>query len=169
MASAPPLDLSFYRAIPGKEFGTRDPAGYDRVVLPPGWGYTEVFVERTPTETFRAKEMRSVVGHSTETSEELNRMVEESMRKRGRTPPKDGPEDYTLSISFSEGAAARFREFTKKHNREIFDIRLGGERLSVGRIYGPFTGNTLPVMGLSREELIRFEKKFPGLIKLQLK
>lgn len=169
MASAPSPELSFYRAIPSRELGPRDAAGYDRVVLPPGSESREVFVERTPTVTFSVKEMRSVVGHRTETSEELNRMTEEIMRKRGRTPPKEEPEDYTLSITFSEEAAARFREFTKEHDREMFDLRLGGERLNVGRLYGPFPGNTFSTAGLSREMLSRLKSEFPGLIKLQIK
>ena len=168
LVSAASPEVSFYRAIRSTELGTTDPAGYDRVVPPAGSESREVFVERKPTVTFKGKDFRSVVGHRTETNEELNRMVEESFRKRGLQVPQ-AKEDYTLSITFTEEAGARFRDFTKQHDREMFDLRLAGERLNTGRLYGPFPGNVFSTSGLSKDMLLRLKTKYPGLIELWIK
>ena len=52
--------------------------------------------------------------------------------------------------------------------REMFELRLDGERLHVGRLIGPFTGNFLSTSGLKKQDLLDLDRKFPGLIILHI-
>ena len=162
-------DLSFFRAFTDKELETKDPAGYERIVLPPRSYNQVVFAERTPSLTFSGEEILGIVGERTKITEVLDRIVDE-LRKQGinQPPAQKAPENYSLTIIFNEAAAKRFRDFTGQHDREMFELRLDGERLHVGRLIGPFTGNFLSTSGLKKQDLLDLDRKFPGLIILHI-
>ncbi|HWU36932.1 MAG TPA: hypothetical protein VN203_04735, partial [Candidatus Acidoferrum sp.] len=158
-----------FRAFTDKELETKDPAGYERIVLPPGSYSQVVFAERTPSVIFSGKEILRIVGERTKISEVLDRIADE-LRKQGinQPPAQKAPENYSLTVIFNEAAAKRFRDFTRLHDREMFELRLDGERLHVGRLIGPFTGNFLSTSGFKKQDLLDLDRKFPGLIILHI-
>ena len=168
-APATAADLSFFRAFTEKELETKDSADYERTVLPPGLSNQVIFAERMPSITFSGKKILRIVGERTKTSQVLDRIVDE-LRKQGinQPPAQKAPENYLLTIIFNEAAAMRFRDFTRQHDREMFELRLDGERLHMGRLIGPFTGNFLSTSGLKKQDLLNLDQKFPGLIILHI-
>lgn len=157
-------DLVFYRAIEDREAYAKQPNRYIRIVLPPGSGMNEVYVERVPALTIRLKEIRSISAEQSQADPDAEKMLEELLRSRRKEPyhPKGHPDEYSITFSLTEQGGKKFRGFAQKHDRELFDVRFRAQRVSIGRLLGPFEEDVFGAF-VMKDTVIRLKRVFPQL------
>jgi len=156
-------DLSFFKAVEEKIAYNKNPVNYERVILPPGSGREEVYVERKSALKIQPKEIESVSAEKSNVDKDAQKAIEEALRLMGREPKMEDTRDYTVTFSLNREGAKKFRAFAQKHNQQLFDVRFKTVRLGIITLVGPFEGNVFSAVGLKENAIKDLKMVHPSL------
>ena len=155
-------NLVFLRTTEDSEVFVRNPRLYEAVDDPSR--PRTLYVERRPALSISLIEIKSVIVESDPAAasveevlkEDYRRRAEESKEQRNDRKARTVNEDYyRVTFHVGERAARKVRDFVRRYNGKLFDLRLNGRRVGIIVLVGPMEGSafTVPIREKGRQHV----------------
>lgn len=172
LVAATDLDnISFFRAIQGRDTYAKDPAKYDRVVIKDVTAEREYYIERQPAHSIPGSAIESIIVRKTKIYGSDRKEIEDAVREtlEGKQP-RDFHRGFFYSVTFKIKAPAskRFTVFTEKNKQQRFRARIGKRNVDVIEFDLPFevdASGTLEMTFYLQEDDANKIKEMLSLIK----
>jgi len=146
-------DLSLSKATSDVAVYRSHPEQFELVVRPENVG-GDIFVQRSPIFRLSLARIKRAIVKKQPVYSRIEDAAREALRQGpGRPSERHGGKFiYHVTLELDDEGGRAFRGFAGSHQGELVDVQLGGRRLGIPRLIGPFTGSSITIATLYDDE-----------------